>query len=85
MYMSRLVAGTFSVAMTVLGAGVVCGQDYPNKPIRWILPYPPGGATDLIAQGLEPASSSPAEFSRYIAAEVAKWSGVIKETGARHD
>lgn len=39
----------------------------------------------LIAQGVEPASSSPAELARYIAAEVAKWSKVIRETGARHD
>ena len=40
---------------------------------------------NLIAQGVEPAASSPAELSKYIAAEVAKWSKVIKETGARHD
>lgn len=38
----------------------------------------------LIAVGLEPASSSPEEFSNYVAAEVAKWAKVIKETGARH-
>ena len=39
----------------VLGAGVVSGQDYPNRPIR-ILTQPPGGGTDfasrLIAPGL---------------------------------
>lgn len=24
--------------------------DYPNKPIKWLVPYPPGGTTDLLAR-----------------------------------
>jgi len=30
----------------------VWGQDYPNKPITLIIPYPPGGSTDLTARPL---------------------------------
>ena len=42
----------------ILGAGVLaafvcataCAQDYPVKPIRFILPFPPGGGTDTLAR-----------------------------------
>ena len=43
------------VSGLVLLCGVVAGpafaqSDYPSKPIRWIVPYPPGGTTDLLAR-----------------------------------
>jgi len=51
----RFVVWMFSVGMMVLGAGVVSGQEFPNKPIRMVT-SPPGGGADfasrLIAQGL---------------------------------
>src|SRR5262245_57645965 len=31
-------------------ARIVKAQTYPTRPVRWIVPYPPGGATDLVAR-----------------------------------
>src|ERR687890_241031 len=25
-------------------------EDFPNKPIRWIVPFPPGGSNDVLAR-----------------------------------
>ena len=36
------------------GAGVDA-QEYPNKPLRWIVPFPPGGSVDAVARRIGPA------------------------------
>jgi tripartite-type tricarboxylate transporter receptor subunit TctC len=35
------------VAVAVLVHTAAAGQTWPTKPIRWILPFPPGGSTDI--------------------------------------
>jgi len=36
--------------LTLAGIGEAAAVDYPTRPVRWIVGYPPGGATDIIAR-----------------------------------
>jgi tripartite-type tricarboxylate transporter receptor subunit TctC len=46
------IAGLFGAAC------VAHAQDWPTKPVRWIVPYPPGGGTDVIARILQNSMSA---------------------------
>lgn len=45
------------VAAAVLSIGMANAQEWPTKPIKWIVPFPPGGAMDVIARSLAEKSS----------------------------
>ncbi|MEW6766765.1 MAG: tripartite tricarboxylate transporter substrate binding protein [Pseudomonadota bacterium] len=41
------------IAMSILAtfsATGVSAQDYPTRPVKWVVGYPPGGATDILAR-----------------------------------
>jgi len=46
----RLTAFSLACLGAVLFSATVSAQNYPNRPVRWVVPYPPGGATDIIAR-----------------------------------
>ena len=39
-----------ALVLSAFGAGAAAQQDYPNKPIRYISPYAPGGSTSFTAR-----------------------------------
>jgi tripartite-type tricarboxylate transporter receptor subunit TctC len=45
------------LAVGLLAALPTLAQEWPAKPVRFIVPYPPGGGTDVIARIVQPALS----------------------------
>ena len=49
--MTSILRFTAILLFTALaGIGSAFALDYPTKPVKWVVPYPPGGTTDVLAR-----------------------------------
>ena len=77
-FLSLLVASLVPVLPAV-------AQTYPNRPMRMIVPFPAGGASDILARvlsqklGAESSGGTPQAFAAMVKADNAKWIKIITE------
>jgi tripartite-type tricarboxylate transporter receptor subunit TctC len=50
--MKKICIGWMSGAALLLAASIALAQAYPARPIRIVVPFPPGGASDVTARML---------------------------------
>jgi tripartite-type tricarboxylate transporter receptor subunit TctC len=81
--------GFSRVACLAAGVSLLCGvagvaaQDYPNRPIRLLMPFPPGSGTDAVARGLTTRLSERTGQSVVIEYRPGAGGNIAYEAGAR--
>ena len=73
---AALLSSIVMVSITAIAAAQ--GDPWPVKPVRWIVPFPPGGSTDIIARLVSPKLAE--SFSQQVIVDLAK----LRQRGATH-
>ena len=47
---AKILVTVFAGVAGMAGMGTAAAADYPTRPVKWIVPYPPGGTTDVLAR-----------------------------------
>jgi tripartite-type tricarboxylate transporter receptor subunit TctC len=53
MSLPKLIHGVVVMALCAV-QGSALAQAFPSKPVRWVVPFPPGGATDVVVRLIQP-------------------------------
>ena len=61
--MTRLRA-TLAACLVIAGTGLAMAQEYPARPVRLIIPFPPGGSNDVVGRADRARSSASGSASR---------------------
>ena len=48
--MQKPVRRALAALLTTVALVGSAAAQYPNKPIKWVVPYPPAGTTDVLAR-----------------------------------
>lgn len=81
---TRLWIGLATLLAALALPGVAAAQDYPNKPIRIVVPYPPGGQSDiftrLIADAMQKSLNVPVNVENRAGAGTTLGAGVVAKS-----
>ena len=70
------------LGLCVLAAAPAALGQYPSKPLRMLVGFPPGGANDIVAHI---ASQKLSDFRAFVNSELDKWAKVVKAAAIRSD
>jgi tripartite-type tricarboxylate transporter receptor subunit TctC len=51
-YKVKILSATILVCAVALWSGMATAQGYPTKPVRLIIPFPPGGSNDVVGRSI---------------------------------